>query len=484
MADHSTESLNDLTYFTVGTYHVYHCPTLATYCKQDELNQKHVVLFGYASKPEKWEFTETELLDQLLKLESIDHIARYISRIVGRYSIFILINGDGYVFHDPAGLRTVYYIISPGITVFGTQPLILSEFCKLEAGYKVELFFHSNYFKNADEYWLPAGLSVYENVQQLVPNHYLRLITKKEVRYWPFEPLKKLSFDDTVDYLSRYLSDSVLNASKKIDLVLPLTSGLDSRILLASSKKCIDNIICYTRIHKKNINKYHQYISIPSKILKSFGHKHNIIIADCSVTPTVEERYKLNNSTSRFQDSVTLFSSSTEIIRNKYVMYGNVSELIKIRKSDNNYLSLHDFDIIPNGWFEIGFVNLHLEKWYDTAVNIYEEFGLHPYELFYWEHRLGNWAARAYNENDLAFDVYTPFNSRDILSTAMMLDISQRELPEGKLHRAVINQLWPEIDKYPYNKRNIVGVMKAMIRKTGKITMIDRLIFGLNEVLN
>jgi len=485
VADLPTKCLNDLEYFKIGTYHVYHCPTLTVYSRQVESYQKYVVLFGYASYPDNWNLSEIELLDKILNFDCLNDICKYISRLVGRYSIFLFVEGEGYVFHDPTGQRTVYYTTSPGIDVFGTQPLILGEFCKLEAGYKVELFFHSKYFKYADEYWLPSGLSIYENVLQLVPNHYLKLTTKQQIRYWPVEPLRHLSFDDTVEFLSSFLTEYVQSASKKQNLVLPLTSGFDSRVLLALSRgNIIDNLICFTRIQRKNINKYHQDVVIPSIILKSIEHKHNIIITDRQVSASDEERYKLNNSTSRLQEGAALFSSGNEVINNKYVMHGNVSEMIKIRKSGKPYLSLRDFDVIPKGWFEIGFIQRHLQKWYDTAANIENDFGLHPYELFYWEHRLGNWAARSYNENDFAFDVFTPFNSRDVLSVSLMLDICYRSLPEAKLHRAIIYKLWPEIDKYPYNKMSFVELMKARFKKACRITRLDRLILGFNNFIN
>lgn len=484
VSDQPTDRLGDLISFQIGGFYVYHCPLLNVYKQVNAANQYFAVLFGYAIDSDNYDLTEMDLLDRILGINSIGEISKYISSLCGRFSIFIFYDKEGYVFHDPTGLRTVYFSTSLSRSVFGTQPLILGEFGTLEAGYKSELFFHSDYFKTADEYWLPCGLSVYENVEQLVPNHYLRLSEKKQVRFWPYAQIERFSFNDLVDFLSDYLVDAIRHANKRFDLILPLTSGLDSRLLLAASRDVANDLGFYTRIHKSNISLSHQDLVIPSKILKAIGQKHNIVVADQQIPPSIEERYKLNNSTSRFQDCATLFSTGAGILKDKYVMYGNVSELIKIRKPSKSYSSLSSFDIIPDGWFDIGFVKHTLEDWFAIAIDIEKEFGIHPYELFYWEHRLGNWAARAYNENDFAFEVYTPFNSRAVLSAALMLDINMRALPEAKLHKTIIKRLWPEIDSFPYNQKSKAILFKEWARKIGRVSRISKLILSLNNFLN
>jgi hypothetical protein len=467
----------------LGKFYIYHCPTLIINYLVDDKNKNFGIVFGFVIMEDNCKIDEKSFLQEILKKSDINEITRFISKLSGRFVIFIYFNGSGFVFNDPVGLRTVYFVNKTDSVIFGTQPLILGEFCSLVSGTKSELFFHSEYYRTADEYWLPTGQSVYENVEQLIPNHYLNIDILKQFRFWPFEVLPKFDFENNLNQLESELTDSIEHANLKFELALPLTSGLDSRLLLALSRKISSKLIYYTRIHKSNINKTHQDIVIPGKILKKLGMIHHIINAEAKISNQTEERYKLNNSTSRFRDSSTLFSADASILKSKCVLYGNLSEIIKIRNPNKEYLSLQDFEVLPKKWLEISFIKSYLEDWLNEAKEIEHRYQINVYELFYWEHRMGNWAARAYNENDLLFEVFTPFNSRSILSKVLSIDIKDRGLPEAKFHRKLIQELWPEIDKFPYNSRSLNELFKAGIKKLLRTVGLASLIFKINNFI-
>ena len=46
-------------------------------------------------------------------------------------------------------------------------------------------YLESNYVKQNIEHWIPSGISLYEEIFHLVPNHYLDFNTMKIIRYWP-----------------------------------------------------------------------------------------------------------------------------------------------------------------------------------------------------------------------------------------------------------------------------------------------------------
>lgn len=478
-----TADLNELNYFEFGCYHVYHCITLSVHTFKNLQSLNFGLIFGYSYNPSNTELTEIDIIKELTSLNSIEEISRYVSGLAGRFVVFLGINGKCYVFNDPTGLRTVYYVNNTSEVIVGTQPLILGCFCDLKAGFKNELFFHSEYYLTADEYWLPCGYSIYENVEQLVPNHFLDLPSRKQFRFWPFEVLKKFDVEDNVTQLKSELIDSIEYAGRNFELALPLTSGLDSRLLLALSRKISSRLIIFTRIPSGDMGLSHRDVLIPGKLLKKLGLNHHIWNTKAEISIQTEERYKLNNSTSRFRDGRSLFSADASFLKGKCVLYGNLSEIIKIRNSYKEYLTLQDFDVLPKKWLEISSIRLHLENWLNEAKILENEYHINVYELFYWEHRIGNWAARAYNENDLLFDVFTPFNSRSILSKVLSIDIKDRGLPEAKLHRRLIQDLWREIDKFPYNSRSLSELIKSGLRKGMRIVGLASIIFRINKFL-
>ena len=466
-----TQNLSHFKYHEIGQFHVYHCPTLATNIAEKPSENSFVILFGYTYKSDNVKISENEILSGILEKNSLKEISSYVEGLSGRFALFVFHKGAGYVFNDPTGLRTVYFLRNGKRNIFGTQPLLLGEFVPLESGVRSELFFHSQYFSNADEYWLPAGLSLYDNVEQLIPNHYLDLNVGTQKRFWPVIQNTVNGEEKTINDLVLELKQSMETAISRFELALPLTSGLDSRLLLSFLKKVKANVLYFTRIHKTHLNHGHSDIIIPKKILESLGVEHHLILADKEVSISEEEWYKSNNSSSRFKDGVNLFSSKSYLLSEKYVLYGNLSEVVKIRKRDKTYTELEHFDILPTEWLYISFIKEYMDEWLEDAKRIERDFNINCYELFYLEHRMGNWAARAYNENDLLFEVFTPFNSRSILMKLLSIDINKRSLPEAWLHRRIICSFWPEIDVFPYNPRGwnlrLLSAFKRGLRLIG-----------------
>jgi hypothetical protein len=72
-------------------------------------------------------------------------------------------------------------------------------------------------------------------------------------------------------------------------------------------------------------------------------------------------------------------------------------------------------------------------------------------DLFYWESRMGSWAARGYTEWDIAQDVFSPYNCRDLLVTMLGVPAEDRRPPESRLHCRIIEILWPQLLRYPIN---------------------------------
>lgn len=481
------KGLTELVQFRISNFFIYYSKTLSFYSINGNANSDFALLFGYAYDPEDFNLSEEEILKKILQFYDLNTISEYIASLSGRFVIFFHAKDQSYVFHDPCGLRTVYYLNKGVAQVFGTQPLIIGEAVDLIGGMKTELFFHSDYYKNADEYWMPVELSVYENISQLVPNHLLDLDEKKQIRYWPNEMIDHVSYNEGLNYLADELPKSIAWANDRFQLVLPITSGFDSRVLLAASKEVVSDLYLFTRIHKAHLNQKHPDIALPKSMLKDLGLKHNLIVNDAVVSNETEERYKLNNSNSRFQDALTLFSSGAEHLRGKVVMYGNVSEIGKVRNrliSMDAIKSPSDLNMVPKEWLKISFIRQRLDKWFVEAKQVETHHGISATNLFYWEHRIGNWAARAYNENDLLFEVFTPFNSRKILSTFLGIEPSYRSAPNYYLYTELAKKMWPEVMRYPVNPRSKTMRINEIIRFLSKKTGITKGITSLTDYLN
>jgi hypothetical protein len=72
-----------------------------------------------------------------------------------------------------------------------------------------------------------------------------------------------------------------------------------------------------------------------------------------------------------------------------------------------------------------------------------------PYDLFYWEHRMGAWHSQVVLESDVAFQSLSLFNSRAILGAMMSAPLEARVSSQNM--RALIQEACPECLHEPLN---------------------------------
>ena len=73
-----------------------------------------------------------------------------------------------------------------------------------------------------------------------------------------------------------------------------------------------------------------------------------------------------------------------------------------------------------------------------------------PYDIFYWEHRMGTWHSLVLLESDVAFDTFIPFNCRVL--TEKILSVSMGQRLESSAYYKVIKRLWPVLLQWPINQ--------------------------------
>ena len=85
------------------------------------------------------------------------------------------------------------------------------------------------------EYWWPGESTLYKGVRHLLPNHYLDLSTGKTGRYWPSRSVSMLRLMLSYGVVRFFYAVSA-SAANRFNLVVTLTAGWDSRLVLAASK--------------------------------------------------------------------------------------------------------------------------------------------------------------------------------------------------------------------------------------------------------
>lgn len=156
--------------------HIYAHPNLEMTSAKSRDDIK-LVLLGIAIDPKHPKRSNQDIANELTNasVDSVERFSDFITNLAGRFVIILSRSSQIYVFNDACGLRSVYYADVDGKKFITSQPLLFSEFFYLKPRDRYYKFCESSYKLNSPEYWLPSGLTLYENVWQLMPNHYLDL---------------------------------------------------------------------------------------------------------------------------------------------------------------------------------------------------------------------------------------------------------------------------------------------------------------------
>ena len=93
----------------------------------------------------------------------------------------------------------------------------------------------------------PLELTPRQNVDRLLPNHYLDLTEWQKVRHWPKEPLQSEgSVNEAVAAIAAITKRNIAAVVSRTPTYLRLTAGNDSRMLLACARDVVDRLELFT----------------------------------------------------------------------------------------------------------------------------------------------------------------------------------------------------------------------------------------------
>jgi hypothetical protein len=431
-----------------------------------------VSLVGYIIDPDHPQRSNTEILNTIADFaDSVEKISDYLCSVSGRFVLILNTAEETLLFHDPCGLRTVYYTQYEGKTFVGSEPNILKQVVPLMDGERFSSYVRSSYAKTNIEHWIPSGCSLFEEVHHLIPNHYLRLSTLEQTRYWPGRILPRRQVDEVVADASELLKKLMIAANNRFKLALSLTAGWDSRMLLGASKSISSEIYFYT-LQYRDLHSRSNDIKIPTELLRSLGLRHNLI--DCRKTISEEfmKIYQRNASLAHIDDWGSIaYGMIGTYPQDRIAVKGNCSEIARCR--DYKYgthqpiISPDQIVALVNGWHTIPFVRDRIVAWYDQTIELAAETNMDILDLFHWEHRVGSWQAQSQLEWDIVQDVYCPFNHRGLLEMMLGVSAEYRCAPNYKLYKMMFKVLWPEVTKQPVNPATAKERVKNILNYMG-----------------
>ncbi|MEN8134282.1 MAG: hypothetical protein ABFS18_01930 [Thermodesulfobacteriota bacterium] len=471
IAPDTCASLRHWQHIRFGHHHLYAHPDLQLSTVTSTDANVTVTLLGYIIDPSFPERSNTDILNTIRNFtDSVESISDYLGSVSGRFVLIINTPTETLLFHDPCGLRSVYYTKYKGQVFVGSQPLIFKQILPLKDGERLSSYVKSSYAKTNIEHWIPSGCSLFEEVSHLVPNHYLRFSTVEQIRYWPKRALPQRQVNEIVAEAADLLKRLMIAANNRFKLALPLTAGWDSRMLFGAAKSISDEIYFYT-LQYRNLDPNSNDIKIPAALLKALGLSHNLIDCRRTVPESFREIYEHNASLAHMddwgkiacgmidtypQDRICLKGNCSEIARCFYYKYGTHRPIT----SPDQIIALED------GWHTIPFVREQISIWYDRVGEVVTGANMDILDLFYWEHRMGSWQAQSQLEWDIVQEAFTPFNHRGLLELILAVPAKLRSAPDYLVYKMMLEILWPEAMGQPVNpataKQRLMNILRSI----------------------
>lgn len=219
----------------VGQWHLHHCPDLRCHELVLANGTKAGVLLGVA--------VDTAGLvvkgkTRLAGISDLDALERYIEGLAGRFVVVIAAFDQERVYFDPTGGLTAVY--SPKDCVVASSVHVLSrrEIAPNKTVTADQVLARKTQFL--------LGETCDRECHRIRANHYIDLATLDLVRHWPRDEdeftEENMSREDMISGISERLAQIMGALVGGFTTALPISGGTDSRILLAASRDCLDQI--------------------------------------------------------------------------------------------------------------------------------------------------------------------------------------------------------------------------------------------------
>jgi hypothetical protein len=439
--------LTDWRYLQIDKYHLYAHPDLEV--TVTEGTSALVLLIGYIFDPNHPSKTNEEIVvDIIARVSGFEDLITVLKPYAGRYAIIYQDETTFTIQHDPLGLREIYYCAQPNRVICGSQPNLLDALSEPKLGITknhniLNFYKHDMELVRRGRLWVGEE-TYYHSVKHLMPNHYLDIGSLIAKRYWPNRVLEKMELSVAAKQSCDYLKGVLEAVTSRYDVMMAVTSGIDSRSLLAASRDIQGKI--YYFINKEfPLNDKSADIRIP----KTMFNRLNIPFHVHDVDGPVDEEFRkvfLSN----------VFMSADLILPTIYNVYfknhANKVNLLGVGEIGREYYDEAPRDI--DGYYlahclkykRSMYATAQCEKWLRETKEIAEVYNVHIMRLLLWECLLGNWGVVGNSESDIAIEEFDPYDSHYIYEIMLSVDRTQ-----GDLFEAIFKEMWPELLEFPFN---------------------------------
>lgn len=296
---------------------------------------------------------------------------------------------------------------------------------------------------------MPYDITQYRQIKQLIPNHYLYIDNKKPVRFIN-SPKKQdtITIEKATEIVLPMIEKMVEYYSNLHKVYCPLTSGRDSRVVLASLMHMKKSVKCYTIRHPEHSDSA-QDIVIPRILCENGGVPYQLIediVVSEEMKAEADSMFGENyypQRTLRISQTVKKYYSDGAILTGDII--GQVGKCSLHRDIPSIFATPAYFRCKLHNYSSGA--KKQLRRWLREIKASGE--GVNTFDLFSVENRMGRWAGQTNLVYDTAGQLYLNiFNSRSIIYTWTAVKRSLRK--KALLHIDLIQQMCAELLSVPF----------------------------------
>lgn len=337
--------------------------------------------------------------------------------LAGRYVLFLLGSDIRRMYVDPSASLSLLYSLDDRLAGSSAHALGITELSQSSLTAEIDRT------RQVSGTWYPCGLTQWQNLRVLPPNHFLDIDAWEICRHWPQPDQSTASepsdVNSVVNAICHRLTANIAAVAAEHPTTMQLTAGRDTRMLLACSKPVVEQI---------------EFETSPT-------HSHT----DVAISVAMAEMLKLVHHIS---EPVNLEHALLQGAA------GEVGRAFYWRNTDDERTTLTGQDLATRMSFpDATFVPL-LQDWLDQIPHLNTFVKL---DLLYIEHRLAMAHSPANYERDLRFKfTLFPLGDRRIFELMMSLPSSYRL--RQALCPDICKRRWPELNLFPINAPGFGGL--------------------------
>jgi len=366
----------------------------------------------------------------------------------GRFVALLIVSDEPRVYIDPIGSLSLVYC--PSLEAVGSTVTVIPR--EGDTGELTDLVRVVGIPRSS---MYPLQYTPRKNVWRLVPNHTLHLNSWQVHRHWPMVSIPQVH--DLSEATSELITRVRTHTRALLDggpVLMRLTAGLDSRTLLACVRPWIDKITVFTAEHEKHDEHSWLDCSTAEILARRLALKdYRRLLHQPARQEHLEEwlvRTGWNCGEERGWRAVTTYKQLPPQCADLIALVGEVARGFFWRPEDDDKTIITVERLASR--FAAGRTPEGLAAIAAWLENVPTRDPFLILDLFFMEQRLGGWAGLfPYGYADAGRFHIFPMLHRRVIET--MLALPPRSLRgTDQLARRVMQQEWPELLEYPFNR--------------------------------